>query len=99
MKRTATTAWNIVDAKGHLSEVVRAARETGEPQRIAKRGRVVAVVLDNDRFEALRSAADRGRPEAGWQAFLAASAAVRDAGGVTLPLPRRRSRRATKLGG
>lgn len=97
-RRTPQTAWNIVDAKGHLSEVVRAARETGVPQQIAKRGQVVAVLIDSDRFETLRRAAEHNRPEADWQSFLAASAALRAEGGVTLALPRRRGRRAIKLG-
>jgi len=92
------SAWSVVEAKAHLSEVLAAARVTGEPQRIAKRGRVVAVVVDSDRFDALRRADGRLQPAAGWQAFLARSAELRAEGGATLALPRRRGRRLPKLG-
>jgi prevent-host-death family protein len=57
-----------------LSEVVAAACETGEPQRIAKRGRVVAVVVESQRFEALRGAAEAATPESAWKSFLAQGA-------------------------
>jgi prevent-host-death family protein len=98
MKRSSSSAWSIVEAKAHLSEVVAAARDTGEPQRIAERGRVVAVVIDSESFEVLRRADDLALPATGWQAFLARSAELRAKGGAVLPIPRRKGRRATKLG-
>lgn len=99
MKRASHgSSWSIVEAKSRLSEIVAAARDTGVPQRIAKRGSVVAVVIDNEKFEAMCRESLAIQPEAGWQAFLARSAELRAEGGATLRLPRRRGRRQPKLG-
>ena len=96
MKR-AVEPRSIVEAKAHLSEMVAAARETGEAQPIANRGRVVAVVVDIERFERMRQA--EGRPPEAWRNFLAASARLREEGGASLPLPKRRGRPVPRLGG
>jgi len=50
MIKSATMAWNIAQAKQHLSEVVRLAAE--EPQPIYNRGRLVGALIDADSFRA-----------------------------------------------
>jgi prevent-host-death family protein len=79
--------WNIATAKAELSRLVLEARDG--PQIIESRGRPVAVVLSTEAYARLAEGQDlAGR----WQSLLKLSEELREHGGVTLKIPRRRSR-------
>jgi prevent-host-death family protein len=81
--------WNIATAKAELSRVLRDAQQ--EPQVIENRGSPVAVVLGASEYERVQ---ERERAAGSWEAALAASAAVRAAGGAPLRLPTRVPRKS-----
>jgi len=85
-------AWGLAEAKARLSEVLeRAARE---PQIIKRRGRAVGVVVDIERFGETERRARAGSASQRMRAFLDISAAIREQGGVDLPMPKREPRKS-----
>ena len=85
-------SWGLAEAKARLSEVLERAKV--EPQIIEKRGRAVGVVVDIDQFGEAERRARLGSAESRIRSFLAAAAAVREAGGVELELPVRQPRKS-----
>jgi prevent-host-death family protein len=85
-------AWGLAEAKARLSEVLeRAARE---PQFIRRRGKAVGVVVDIEQYGETQRRAMAGSAEQRMQAFLEVCAAIREQGGVDLPIPKREPRRS-----
>ena len=58
------TEWSLQDAKSNFSALVNAALG-GEPQRVARRGRAVVVVLAAEAYERLRRLEKAGAPTLG----------------------------------
>jgi prevent-host-death family protein len=88
--------WNVAQAKGRLSEVLRAAEHA--PQYIGNRGREVAVVLGVEAYRSLQALQDRAAPRERLAEFLRFSEQLRRAGGAAIRLPRRRPRRSPFAG-
>lgn len=87
------THWSVAQVKASLSQVLREA-ETA-PQVIERRGTAVAVVVSLEQYRAsLGDPADASAMLGRWQAFLRASAAVRESGGGTLARTKRAARRS-----
>ena len=83
------SAWSIAQAKARFSSMISDSRKG--PQYITKRGKRVAVVLDNEDYEEL---AGSKRSEHPMRAFLDTSARLRKEGDLELTLPRRRRGRS-----
>ena len=85
--------WSVAQAKASLSQVLADAAQT--PQVIEKRGTPVAVVVSLEQYRAsLGDPAEAAARLGKWQAFLRASAALREDGGATLVKTRRVPRRS-----
>ena len=88
-----TGHWSIAEAKASLSRVVAGAAEA--PQVLERRGTPVAVVLSLEQYRASLGEPDEAAGRLGrWQAFLRASALLRESGGATLARAKRGRRRS-----
>lgn len=82
--------WSVAQAKASLSKVLAAA--AGAPQVIEKRGKPVAVVVAMDDYQ--EALGDPAKPRGSWAAFLRKSDELRAAGGATLAVSRRKTRKS-----
>lgn len=81
--------WSIATAKAEFSRLVLEART--QPQVIENRGRAVAVVVSSEEYRRLAQNQDASER---WRAVLELSAEIREEGGATLAVTRRRARRS-----
>ena len=76
------STWQVAEAKAHLSEVISEAARV--PQTIERRGVAVAVVLGIDAYRSTAATVDAASTDERMRRFLARSAEISSAGGVTL---------------
>jgi prevent-host-death family protein len=90
MSKNAVRRWQVAEAKAGFSKLIAAAAR--EPQTIERRGTPVAVVVGAEDFRATAAALEAASAEERMRRFLATSAAIRSAGGVTLRIGKRTTR-------
>jgi prevent-host-death family protein len=92
-------AWNIVETKAKLSEVLK--RANIEPQIIENRGEPIAVILSMEEFNRLSQIAGENKKSATMKDFLRLSKNLSkkiQEEGTELNLPNRNDRKMPKLG-
>jgi prevent-host-death family protein len=92
-------AWNIVDTKAKLSEVIK--RANVEPQIIENRGEPIAVILSMEEFNRLNKIAGENKKSATMKDFLQLSKRLSkkiQEEGIEFNLPDRKDRKISNLG-